>query len=409
MKITFITFAPLSSSSGHLARFATELRELSNMSDISILCLGERPDDGKTKKDYKRIHFYHIPARFNGWRVLNVSKILRKVDSILRETSQDLIILQMEVWDLVRELNEMLKDRLPFSVIFHAMPFLGSPIKPSRDFEHDVLKFCSGRLERFKKNYIIERYKEAKEVLNSINVIANNKTISFYLRNYFDGLKIWDLNPSPVVRINNNLTRKDLHYRKLRYDFVYMARMEAGKGIEYLSDILVIISSILNRPISVAILGRTDDKASKKALENLLGETRGNRNVSIDFYGWAGIFLKNKILSKSGVFLYPSHYDNYPTVVNEALAAGVPCITWKVPFYRLNYFHRTEAVIGTPIFDCKQFAFNAVAALHNRKTLGLKALDFINSFDSQENIAKSDLRVFSDIVKDYVEFKTKNK
>lgn len=389
MKLLFITFAPLSSNTGHLARLAGELSVLEQENKVYILCLGKESDSQETRDKFNKTVFYHYPATFNGWYVKNIPGILKQINKIIKEVGPDIAIMQMEVWDLMRELGEFLRGKVVFATVIHAMPFLVSPVNPSRKFEQDVIDYANSGVEEFRKKYILDHYKEADVVFENVKVIANNKTVAFYLKNYFKDLKFVTLSDSIVAKRNFIETNNKLN----KYDFVYMARIEKGKGLEYLNQILKRISLLISRKVTIAILGRTDDKYTEKVLEKLLLSSVNSKYFKVDYLGWANDEVKKNILPKSAVFLYPSHYDNYPTVVNEALSFGLPCVTWRVPFSKLSY-STTNAVKQVELHNFDKFALAAVYFLNNKEAFSEEAIRFVSSFKTLNETAKLDSQLF---------------
>ena len=392
MKLMFITFAPLSSNAGHLARLISELNNIKKLNMVSIVCLNKNADDDNTIKKYKEIKFLHLPIEFNGWKIVSLSRVVQNIIKLINKESPNLVILQMEVWDLMRELGKKLKNKMPFAVIVHSTPFLGSPINMSTSFEHDVVKYTNSGIEDYRKKYILNHFNEAKDVFKNINIIASNKTVKYFMSNYFPNLNIYTLPLSPIPKTKifkgNN--------KSFKYDFVYMARIEKGKGIEYLNKILENISKIVSRPVKIAILGRTDDLFSQTNLDQLINNSKLNKkNYTVDYLGWADEKLKKKILLNSKIFLYPSIYDTYAIVLQEALSYGLPVITWDVPFARLNY--KTSSVIKVSLFDTTKFADEAARALNHRENLSIKALKFSSTLNSSTEIALADTKLFKEI------------
>ncbi len=393
MKLMFLTFAPLSSNAGHLARLSLVLNDLSKLSEISIVCLSENPDDEYTKNKYKNVSFFHLPVKFDGWKVINISEIVSNINDFVKRFYPDLIILQMEVWDLMREFCDSLRGKTKFATVVHAMPFLGAPINPSGNFEKDVIDYATSGIEKFLSDYTMNHYKETLGVLNRVNIIANNKTVAYYLTTYFKNLKYWTFNS--MITMKKKVTT--ITSGKPTYDFAYMARMERGKGIEYLAEILKRVSLLMSRQVSLAIMGRPDDATSRQTLNRLLFEGRESNYFKVNYYGWANENIKASILPKTGVFLYPSHYDTYAVVLYEALAFGLPCITWDAPFSRINY-SLTEAVIRVPFLDFEKFAKSAVEMFQNRNNYISKALNFVDSFDSATKTARLDINIYKEII-----------
>ena len=182
----------------------------------------------------------------------------------------------------------------------------------------------------------------------------------------------------------------------ISYDFCYMARMEKGKGVEYLQDLFGKISTKLGRKIRVALMGRTDDKYSQEKLRSLL-ESKSEA-YSIRFFGWADDRTKAKVLSKSGCFIYPSIYDNFPTVVNEAMAHGLPVAMWNNLFYRVNYSGIKSVSVAIP-FSVEHLASVAVNLLKRKSTLSHHSIEYIKKSGGSRSVAKDDLMLFDEIIK----------
>jgi glycosyltransferase involved in cell wall biosynthesis len=393
MKLMFLTLAPFSSRPGHLARLSGELHELAKLNEISILCLGENPDSEQTKNQYKNVSFFHYPIKFDGWAVYDLEGVIKHICNFIEKINPDIVILQVEIWDLMRELSKVLQGKIKFVTVLHAMPFLGAPVNPSGDFDKDVINYVNSGIEEYRSNYIMEHYGEISEVFNRINIIANNKTVAYYLSTYFNNLNFKFFNSSIVIENNKQL----INQKDLIYDFAYMARMEAGKGIEYLPEILKRISMIMGRTITVAILGKTDDITSAKILKQLITESNKSKYFNIKYFGWADDETKKAVLSRTGVFLYPSFYDTYAIVLYEALSFGLPSITWDVPFVRINY-SSVKAVVSVPFLNFQQFAEAAVKAFQDKDVLKSEALNFLNFFDSAVRAVKLDLNIYQDIL-----------
>jgi hypothetical protein len=393
MKLCFIVFDPLFSSNfGYLARFEKELKFIVKDSEVSIINLGQEPESEKIKKKYFKINFLYFKSEFKGWDIINCKQVIDFIKQSSRNYNYDLIILQMEVWDLIREMHRNRKNLPPAATVVHAMPFLVAPMNPSGNLEIDIKKYTHSNIEKYKKEYIKKHYHELSEIVHRINIIANNNTVEFYLKLYFNNLNIWNLSPSIVCDKKN-----ESRTRIKEYDFVYMASMISGKGTEHLLKIMKYIHFLLKRSVNLVVLGRTYDKKSEKDIKELLNETKRNKNIKVIFPGWADDKLKEEILVRSGVFIYPSYCDNYPTVVNEALSFSIPCVVWDSPYYKLNY-SRTKAVYGAPFLNFKKFAEYAVEFLLNRRVYSKYALDFVNSFNSSKVNAKRNIKIFNEII-----------
>jgi len=391
-KLFFIHLGKLSSNSGHTARLRYKLKNISEMADVSILSLTNELDQVFINK-YPNVHFYVLPIRFNGWRVVNLGYIAGQIDEIVGFCKPDIVILCVEIWDLILELHKKISNKVVFCAICHAMPFLGSPLNPTKSFESDVSKFASKQKLKYRKNYIIKHYREFPKIINSGLLIANNATVAFYFKHYFPKSLFW--RQVPHVTVDPLQTFKILD---IDYDFCYMARMEKGKGVEYLQDLFNKISIRLGRKIRVAIMGRADDKYSQKELRRLL-ESK-SESFSIRFFGWADDKTKAEVLSKSGCFIYPSIYDNFPTVVNEAMAHGLPVAVWNTLFYKINYSD-VRSISAATIFNIEHLASVAVNLLKRRSYIGHYSIEYIKKNGGSRSVAKDDLILFDEIIKHY--------
>jgi glycosyltransferase involved in cell wall biosynthesis len=393
MKLLILTSAPLSATTGPQARLTYELKDLALLHDITIISLGQQPDDAITTSHYPTITFKHFPISYDGWSVVNKDQIVDFVQSEAIAHSHELVILQMEIWDLMRELSNVLKKIVPFATIIHAMPFLGAPLEPLRDFATDVTRFANSAIETYRKEYILKHYAEAENVLKNCHIIANNQTVAFYMRKYFPTLQVSEQS----ISLNNPLSLR--YNTKPEFDFTFMARMEKGKGLEFLTAITQKASSLLNRKVTLALAGKADDAFSKHTLTKLLNQ-KYKEFVEITFFGWADPFTKLKLLSNTAVFIYPSYYDNYPTVLTEALVHGLPCVVWDTLYSSLNFFD-FPTVLTVHLKNTDAFADTAVQALNNRKALFSKSSNFFKKFDSADIIAQKDTILFEKIIQLY--------
>lgn len=392
MKILFLTLAPFFTNPGHIARLRSILPKLSERNQITVVCLHRESDNEQTINDFPKVKFLHYPIKNNGWYLEDKEKTINGIVSLVKNMSPDICILQMEAWELVRELNIALQGITKFATVVHAMPFLVSPIKPTGNFENDVKLYLESGIEEFRKDYVSDHYKEAYEVYRSLNIITSNKTVSYFLTKYFDNLRLNEYIPI-VKQVRKNIAKND---SKLLYDFVFMARIESGKGIEYLEKILNTAAKILKRQVSIIVLGRVDDEASKIALNSLI-EHQSSNTYKVEYKGWVDDNEKDKILPNCGVFLYPSHYDNFPTVVNEALSYGLPVITWDVPFSRINYSDLKSVKISS-LFDFDKFSNLAVECLSNRNNLIKYSLQYFDNLQTLEDVVANDISIYKSII-----------
>ncbi len=342
------------SNKSHVVRLNMSLDHICHNNDVSILCLTNRGNLLQEKK-YKNVKFYYHPIKFNWREVQNIADIVNFINNINTQNKFDLVVQMMEIWDLIRELSLQI-EKWHFSVVFHAMPFLGAPQKVSHDFDHDVHQHYTSESKLYRKNYIKNHYKEFYETMSKIGIIAANPTVKYYLNNYCKNLSVYTLESFRLSPIWYTVPKEN----KKIYDFVYMARIEKWKWIEYLEKILVYITKFLNRKIKIAILWSIEDFYSYDALIRI----KRNKNIDVSYFGWCSNKKKKEILSKSKVFLYPSIYDTYSITLAEAVSIGLPCVVRDVLYTKMNY-SKVPSVWRIPFWKYKNFAEKVISLLNN--------------------------------------------
>lgn len=386
MKLLFIVFDNLCSNSSHLVRLAMSLNYLSKKNKVSILCLTTQWVYPEQEKKYPKVDFYYYPIQYNGRYVKNLDDIILFIKNISNILDLHMIIQTLEIWDIIRELSLVLSDK-SYSVVFHAMPFLWTPISPSWDFEKDVIAYYNSWIDDYRIDYIKNNYKQFNCVLSKINIIAANSTVNYYFNNYLKDTNIFILENyliSPMGPISKN-------QKNIKYDFVYMARIEKGKWLEFLSKILTIVSNNIGRRVSIAILWTLEDSFSISALNEL----KSNNLINVSYFWRADNLLKKEVFSNSWVFIYPSYYDTYSIVLAEALWAWLPCIVWDVPYTRNNYKNISN-IKRIKLYDYNSFANTAIELLKQYKKFNNKSL--LDLFNNLENrIGVSDLSCYTNI------------
>ena len=395
MKLFFITFSAIESGASDVSRLSFELPLLAELCEVHILQLC--PKRNMEKKVNGKAFFHGLDISFSGWNVCNLEEKSKEIGKIIETIHPDIVILTKEVWDFMNSLSIKLEKRYPFAVFLHAMPFLGAPQSVSSNFESDVKKYLDSGLETYKREYNFKHYKEAKRIFSRINLIAMTPTVQFYIKNYFPSLK--SILFLPLVY--SGLIDKKKQNKSYKYDFLYMARMEKGKGIEYLPRILLEIYNIVKKPISIAVVGKMDDDFSQKALEILVQTGKESKKFKVTVLGWLNNKQKKYILNNSKVFLYPSLFDTFSLVLAEALSSGLPSIVWDTLFIQQSYAKIRE-VKKVPFPNFKEFAQKAVECLENRKELSSKCLPS-TIFPQVSKLVKTDIEAYKKIIRRFYE------
>lgn len=165
-------------------------------------------------------------------------------------------------------------------------------------------------------------------------------------------------------------------YTKI-YDGVFLGRFHEQKGI---FDLIKIWRLVCNsRPdAKLCIIG----SGSKSLAERIKVEIIENDLTNnIELVGSKVGDEKFSILKASKIFLCPSFYESFAIVIAEAMACGLPVITYNLPIYKDIY----ESYISKiPLGNIPQFAKAFLEMLDNDKlriTTGKTGQKFIRKYD----------------------------
>ena len=391
MRLLFITFENMDTGASQLERLEYQLCYTDDSLEIHILCLNKSDNNAAVKAKYSGVVFHYHDIEYDGWQVVNSRQITEYVQLLDRQYDFDLIIQMMEVWDLLRELSKAFQQQRKFAGIIHAMPFLGTPEKIKDTFDEQLAEVLnSGNLPAFKYDYITQHSGEAVDVLSAMYIIAANQTVAYYFKHYF---------PMFDIRVLNVFySRADVCADKdidCAYDFLYMARIEKGKGLEYLFDIFKCLDEKASRQLKIGIAGRADSTECQDIIDRLCAYRF--KNLKVRYIGWADEKMQQKLFSASAVFIYPSVYDSYSIVLKNAVSYGMSAVVWKVPFTLINYAG-CSAIKSVEFGDYAHFAAEAMNCLDNKEILAQQALNFAAEHCSAEQALWQDIEIYADLI-----------
>lgn len=118
--------------------------------------------------------------------------------------------------------------------------------------------------------------------------------------------------------------------QKKVYEAIYLGRLIPSKGIK---DIVDVWSRVVKKQSKAKLLlvGDGDDEYINKIKQNIVLKSLEN---NIIIYGCAYGDKKIELLKKSKLFLFLSHMESYGIVVNEAIASGLPIITYDLDIFK---------------------------------------------------------------------------
>jgi glycosyltransferase involved in cell wall biosynthesis len=160
------------------------------------------------------------------------------------------------------------------------------------------------------------------------------------------------------------------------YDGIFVGRFHVQKG---LGDLITVWRRV-QETLPSARLAVVGNGTGSHAVQftRKIGEFE-NRTASL-----LGVLTgsdKFAAMSRSAVFLFPSHHESWGHVVLEAMAVGLPVIGYDLPSSREAF---GDAMLRVPAFDVTAFAEAVVTCLSDegtRKTYRARGLRMAKKYD----------------------------
>src|SRR4030042_1840302 len=123
------------------------------------------------------------------------------------------------------------------------------------------------------------------------------------------------------------------------YDGIFLGRLSPSKGT---ADLIEIWKNVCQEipEARLAIIG--GGETEKKNLLEKIKEKNLSRNISI--LGYLKDSEAHPILKSGKVFLFPSHEEGWGIAVAEAMACGLPVVSWNLPVFGEIFDNRTMRI-----------------------------------------------------------------
>ncbi len=186
--------------------------------------------------------------------------------------------------------------------------------------------------------------------------------------------------------------RKMIHKSSRKKFLTYIGYLVPRKGVKQLLDII----SILKKERKDFILEIIGDGSDRKSLEEYV--IKKNISRYVNFIGFKQKDELPKYLARSNCFLFQTNFDIWGLVLNEAMAAGVPCISSINAGATFDLIVEGKTGFAINFEDTEQVVERINWILNNAKkaeVIGKSASDYIKD---NANIKKS-VEGFMDLIK----------
>lgn len=225
------------------------------------------------------------------------------VNKIIKSIEDDFDIVHIH-----SPLAPIIKTSLPIISTLH-----GSMVGNAEDIEIvDLKSFGTKVLTKYISYPLV-----SKLIRNSSKVTTVSRQVKKEIKNYYS--------ISDIAVLGNGVDPDEFFPSGENENYIlYVGRLSYGKG---LFDLLE-SAKIIGKNYEFRLVGKGE-------LENKLQSEIKKQNLSnVKVLGSFKHLELVKIYQKASIFLFPSHYEGFPTVVLEAMSSGLPVIVSDIPAHK---------------------------------------------------------------------------
>ncbi len=238
-----------------------------------------------------------------------------------------------------------------------------------------IINYCGSKLQRF-SFFLIKR--KADKI-----IIVNEALKKDLLKLNFKEQKICRSSNGIDFPYFNNLTGGNF-----TYDGVFLARLNYSKGIVDLIEIWQRICKAIPSA-KLAVIGEAD-AVTQKFLTGKIKNYGLEKNIKL--CGFLPDEAAYPLLKSGKVFVFPSHEEGWGIAIAEAMACGLPVVSWDLSNYQAvfeNYTFRIKEN-NVDLFAAKIIEFLQKEAW--RSKVGEKGKEFIRRY-SWDNVARNEYEI----------------
>jgi glycosyltransferase involved in cell wall biosynthesis len=181
------------------------------------------------------------------------------------------------------------------------------------------------------------------------------------------------LSPSKVIAVQGGVDTKTpaliQEPKKKKFDAVFIGRFHPQKGVLELIDIWKYVCD-KKKDAKLAMIGvgefenEVKERIQKYGLED-----------KVILFGFRDGVEKIKIFKDSKIVVHPAIYDSGGMAACEAMACGLPGVSFDLPALRTYY---PKGMLKTPCYDVKRFAEEILKLLDDGELYGKTAKDALS-------------------------------
>ena len=211
-------------------------------------------------------------------------------------------------------------------------------------------------------------------------IIVSNKLVKKQLINLN-----FDKNKIQVVSIGIDISfYAKIKNSEIKYDAVYLGRLNYSKGIFELIDIWKKVTNKI-RKAKLAIIGEGSYEI-KKALLKTINDNKLNNNII--YLGYLSDKNAFSVIKSSKLLVNPSHEEGFGLIILQAIACNIPVISWNLASYKYTF---EDYLITIKEGDISAFSNSVIKLLNNkeqRNHISKRAFEFVKKYDWKNVLQK---------------------
>ena len=224
------------------------------------------------------------------------------------------------------------------------------------------------------------------------NMLAKRANLLLIVSSYYKELLTkMSIEPKRIYTIKHGVNFTHISSIKVNggksFDACFMGSLIPGKGI---FDLVRAWRKVVDKkPDAKLVIIGTGKKVVVEQLNSLIWKLNLDKNIIQT--GWL-YDEKFRMMKKSKIFVFPSYSEGFALAVCEAMACGLPVVTYDLPTYKNIY---KKGMIKVRIGDVQKLANATISILEDetsQKELGRDAIEQAKEYD-WENSARVQLDI----------------
>jgi len=250
------------------------------------------------------------------------------------------------------------------------------------------------RIQKGKFNKIADRFIESVFISSfDFLIVPSDYTLQSVKKIVFRAPKSYIIHPG-IEKLNFNKTAKKIN-KSVEIKLLYIGGIQERKGLIYLIKALVQLD---DKDFKLNLVGDINKEPEyyRQLIEAI---EKSQLEQKIEFFGWISQEQKEKLLSTSDIFVFPTLHEGYGIVLIESMISGLPVISTNSTSIPEIIKNNVNGILVPPQ-NVEKLA-QAINILINdptkREKMSKENLKFIKNINSWNDVENKFLDIISSI------------